>query len=67
MEQSFKDLLDKYGNIEIPLKEVSEKLMSDTTKDEESKLPGIYDPEFEYQISSIFVDCETPMVSSVGA
>lgn len=41
--------------------------MSDTTKDEESKLPGIYDPEFEYQISSIFVDCETAMVSSVGA
>lgn len=59
LEQSFKDLLDKYGEIEIPLKEVSEKLMSDTTKDDQSKLPGIYHPEFEYQMSSIFVDCET--------
>ncbi|CDP04888.1 unnamed protein product [Coffea canephora] len=59
--QSFKDLMDKYGEGEIPLKEMSEKLMNDTTKDDESKLPQIYPPEWEYHSSSIFVDADMPM------
>ena len=63
LEKSFKDLLDDYGETEILLKEMPEKLMRDTTKDDESRLSGIYPPEFEYQLSSIFVDCETPSVS----
>ncbi|KAL3539150.1 hypothetical protein ACH5RR_002516 [Cinchona calisaya] len=60
LEQSFKDLMDKYGEGEVPLKEMSEKLMKDTTKDDESKLPQIYPPEWEYHLSSIFVDAQTP-------
>lgn len=64
LEKSFKELLDKYGETEIPLKEMPIKLLRDTRKDDESKLPRIYPPEFEYQLSSIFVDCESPTVSS---
>lgn len=60
LEKSFKELLDKYGETEIPLKEMPIKLLRDTRKDDESKLPRIYPPEFEYQLSSIFVDCESP-------
>ncbi|XP_071926750.1 uncharacterized protein [Coffea arabica] len=60
LEKSFKDLMDKYGEGEIPLKEMSEKLMNDTTKDDESKLPQIYPPEWEYHSSSIFVDADMP-------
>lgn len=61
LEQSFEDLMDKYGEGEVPLKEMSEKLMKDTTKDDESKLPQIYPPEWEYNLSSIYVEADTPM------
>ncbi|CAI9113376.1 OLC1v1013963C1 [Oldenlandia corymbosa var. corymbosa] len=63
LEKSFKSLMDKYGEREIPLEELCEEpLMKDSTKDEdESKLPGICAPEWEHQLSSIFVDTETPM------
>lgn len=57
---SFKQLLDEYGESEIPIGQAAERIMGDLTK-EDSNLPGIYSPECEYQLSSIFVDTEMPM------
>lgn len=62
---SFKELLDKHGENELPMKEMVEKLMMDTVKDDESMLPHIFPPEREYHTSSIFVDTDTAIVSSV--
>lgn len=62
LEHNLRGLLDTYGQGEFPVKEMAEKLMRDTVKDEESKLPGIYPPEMEYNLSSIFVEEETPKV-----
>ncbi|CAA2974443.1 Hypothetical predicted protein [Olea europaea subsp. europaea] len=58
---SFKDMLDKYGEAEISIEEMTANLMRDTTKDDESKLPHIYPPEFECQLSSIFVEADTSL------
>ncbi|KDP45334.1 hypothetical protein JCGZ_09583 [Jatropha curcas] len=58
---NFKDLLDKYGDSELPVNEMVEKLMMNTIKDEENMLPKIYPAEFEHQLSSIFVDTDTPL------
>ncbi|XP_076956447.1 uncharacterized protein LOC143631632 [Bidens hawaiensis] len=55
LKQGFKDLLNQYGEGEIPIKEMVDTLMVNTVKDDISMLPGIYTPEFEYQLSSIFV------------
>ncbi|XP_048336680.2 uncharacterized protein LOC107427218 isoform X2 [Ziziphus jujuba] len=59
LRDNFKELVHKYGDGEFPIKEMIEKLMTDTTKDEESPLPHIYSPSREYYLSSIFVDEET--------
>lgn len=56
---NFKDLLDKYGETDIPVSDMVETLMRNTVKDDESRLPKIYDADFEYQLSSIFVDTDT--------
>ena len=41
-----------------------EKLMTNTIRDDDqSLLPGIYPPEREHYLSSIFVDAVTPLVS----
>lgn len=61
--QGFKELLDKYGDGEICRKEMVEKLMKNTIKDDKSLLPGIYPLEREYELSSIFVDSDTPLVN----
>lgn len=45
------------------MKEMVEKLMMDTVKDDESMLPHIFPPEREYHLSSIFIDTDTPIVS----
>ncbi|KAH7574789.1 hypothetical protein JRO89_XS02G0004900 [Xanthoceras sorbifolium] len=58
---NFRELLDKYGEGELPTKEMVEKLMRDTTKDEHGLLPGIFPPEREYNTSSIFIDTESPL------
>lgn len=58
---SFKELLDKHGEKELPMKEMAEKLMMDTVKDDESMLPHIFPPEREYHLSSIFIDTDTPI------
>lgn len=44
--------------------EMVDKLMLDMTKDEDrSMLPRIYSPEWDYQLSSVYVDAETSTVS----
>ncbi|PHT33086.1 hypothetical protein CQW23_29423 [Capsicum baccatum] len=60
LECSFKQLLDEYGESEIPMGQAAERIMRDTAK-EDSNLPGIYSHEREYQLSSIFVDTELSM------
>lgn len=61
LRHSFEDVLTKCFEAEISLKEITETLMNDTTK-EDSELSGIYPPEFEYLLSSIFVEANTPSV-----
>lgn len=56
MEHGFRDLLNEYGAGEIPIKEMVDKLMGNTVKDDVSMLPRIYSPEFEYELSSVFVN-----------
>lgn len=57
---SFMEQLDKYGEAEMPMKELVDKLMRNTIK-EEKCLPSIHSPEWEYQLSSIFVEADTPL------
>ncbi|XP_071725019.1 uncharacterized protein [Rutidosis leptorrhynchoides] len=58
---NFKVLLEKYGQDEIPVKEVVEKLMKDTVKADESRLPRICSSDWEMNLSSIYVDVDTPL------
>ncbi|XP_023904487.1 uncharacterized protein LOC112016195 [Quercus suber] len=58
---SFKERLAKHGKGEIPLKEMVEKLMRDTVKADESKLPHICSLDWEFNLSSIFVEVDTPL------
>lgn len=58
---NFKELLSKNGEKEVPMKEMVEKLMMNTVKDDESMLPHIHPPEWEYPLSSVFVDSDSPL------
>lgn len=63
MKNGFEELLNIYGESEIPAKEIAEKLMMNSVKDEdESMLPGVLPPQWEYKLSSVFVDTDTPVV-----
>ncbi|KAL8092197.1 hypothetical protein AgCh_034477 [Apium graveolens] len=62
LKQHFTNFLNIYGNVECPIEEMPEKLMRDTVKDEKEMLPGILPPEWEYQLSSVYVNIETPKV-----
>ncbi|KAH9624774.1 hypothetical protein KSS87_022860 [Heliosperma pusillum] len=55
---NFKEMMETYGESEVEAHEIVEKLMTDTTKNE--TLPGILNPEAEHQLSSIFVNTDTP-------
>ena len=66
MGNNFKELLDTYGEEELPVKEMVEKLMKNREKDNESLLPHIFPPEREYNLSSIFVDTNNPLVNLVS-
>lgn len=64
MRDGFAELLDLYGDGELPAREMADKLMMNKIKDEDkSLLPSIYPSQFEYQLSSIFVDTDSPLVS----
>ncbi|CAH9142470.1 unnamed protein product [Cuscuta epithymum] len=54
LQKKFKLVLDEYSESEIPVESVAKELMIDTTKDAE--LPGVYSPELEFHLSSIFVE-----------
>ncbi|XP_052182759.1 uncharacterized protein YGR127W [Diospyros lotus] len=61
LRDSFRDLLEVYGEREAPPEEMVETLMRNAVKDDESMLPHLYPVEKEYHLSSIFVDYETPL------
>lgn len=50
------------GDGEIPVKEMVETLMRDKIKADESKLPNIWSLDLEINLSSIFVEFDTPLV-----
>uniref|UniRef100_A0A803NJ95 Uncharacterized protein n=2 Tax=Cannabis sativa TaxID=3483 RepID=A0A803NJ95_CANSA len=58
---NLKELLNTYNDGELPPKEIVEKLMTNTIKDDYSLLPGLYPREKEYHLSSIFVDVVSPL------
>ncbi|PKI66527.1 hypothetical protein CRG98_013091 [Punica granatum] len=62
LRDGFKELLDRHGHSELPAKEMACGLMMSTIKDEDqSLLPGVYPPEFEFPASSVFVDFDSPL------
>ncbi|KAF9607958.1 hypothetical protein IFM89_003878 [Coptis chinensis] len=63
--RSFKELLDIYGSSEVPVELMVEKLMTDTTKADIHRLPGVRSFEMEYNVSSIFVEFDTPEVTFI--
>ncbi|XP_004300538.1 PREDICTED: transport and Golgi organization 2 homolog [Fragaria vesca subsp. vesca] len=58
---NFQKELIKYGEDEIPVRELIEKLMKDKVKADKSKLPCICKLDWEYKLSSIFVEVDTPL------
>ncbi|KAH0759417.1 hypothetical protein KY290_022910 [Solanum tuberosum] len=56
-------MLDIYeaNDEKICVKEMIEKLMRDTTKADKSKLPRICSTDWELELSSIFVEVDTPL------
>lgn len=64
LRHSFEVVVKNSPRAEISLKEMSEMLMNDMTKDDnENQLPRIYPREFEYPLSAIFVEADTPLVT----
>lgn len=61
LEMSFKLVVERYGEGEIPVKELVEELMRDTQKADEDKLPNICPRDWELNLSSIFVEVDTPL------
>ncbi|GFP78965.1 transport and golgi organization 2 homolog [Phtheirospermum japonicum] len=61
LELSFKQEVGQYSKGEIPVKEMVEKLMRDRVKADESELPKICSPDWEFGLSSIFVEVDTPL------
>ncbi|CAH1446251.1 unnamed protein product [Lactuca virosa] len=59
---NFKKLLSAYDKDEdIPMKDMMDKLMRDTMKAEKSQLPNICSIDWEHNLSSIFVEVDTPL------
>ncbi|XP_031383081.1 transport and Golgi organization protein 2 homolog isoform X2 [Punica granatum] len=62
LRDGFEELLDVYGDGEFPVKEMADRLMKNTIKDKDrSLLPGVYPPQLEYELSSVFVDTDFPL------
>lgn len=60
---NFKEQLAKYGKGKIPVKEMVETVMRDSVKADKSRLPGICSLDWEFNLSSVFVEVETPLVN----
>ncbi|XP_010918278.1 uncharacterized protein [Elaeis guineensis] len=59
---NFSELLKRHGEEEIPEKEMVEELMRDTVRADKDKLPNTgCDSEWEFGLSSIFVDLDTKL------
>jgi uncharacterized protein with NRDE domain len=55
--QSFKTYLATHNDAEASLKQMVEELMMDTARPDRSMVPDTgVDPEWEYKLSSIFID-----------
>lgn len=63
---NFQKELIKYGEGEIPVKELIPKLMKDKVKADKCKLPHICALDWEYKLSSIFVEVDTPLVNTIS-
>ncbi|OWM81174.1 hypothetical protein CDL15_Pgr007205 [Punica granatum] len=61
LQQNFEELLRKCRNDELPVKEMVEKLMRDTVKADKSTLPRICSADWELNLSSIYVEVDTPL------
>ncbi|KAK2988229.1 hypothetical protein RJ640_020711 [Escallonia rubra] len=61
LELNFKQLMGTYGKGDIPVKDMVHKLMRDTVKADENELPHICSLEWEFNLSSIFVEVDTPL------
>lgn len=60
---SFMDIILKHGDEEISQEDMVEELMFDTTKANREKLPNTgCDPNWELNLSSVFVGVETELV-----
>ena len=64
MELKFRKLIEGHGEEDdISMEELAEKLMKDKEKvADRSKLPHIHSLDWEYDLSSIFVEVDTPLV-----
>lgn len=60
---SFKEQLGEFGKGKVPFEDMVERLMRDTVKADESKLPRICSLDWEFNLSSIFVEVDTPHVN----
>ncbi|KAH9624594.1 hypothetical protein KSS87_002810, partial [Heliosperma pusillum] len=61
LRMKFKKTLQRFGDGEIPLKDMINRLMRDRRKADESKLPHICSVEWEFSLSPIFVKVDTPL------
>lgn len=63
LARNLSELLGRHGGEEIPEREMVEELMGDTVKADKDKLPNTgCDSEWEFELSSIFVDFDTKLV-----
>lgn len=58
----FEELIEEKNTGEIPDTSLAVKLMMNQTKDDKN-LPGVLAPEWEYKLSSVFVEANTPSVT----
>ncbi|PIA46737.1 hypothetical protein AQUCO_01500348v1 [Aquilegia coerulea] len=62
LNHTFREQLIRYGKGEVPVELMTAELMNDTSKAEESSLPGVLSFDWEYNTSSIYVDYfDTPL------
>ncbi|KAM1033842.1 hypothetical protein FF1_037284 [Malus domestica] len=58
---NFEEEIKKYGEGEMPVKEMIQKLMRDGVKADKRELPHICELDWEFNLSSIFVEVDTPL------
>nr|GMD43603.1 transport and Golgi organization 2 homolog [Ipomoea batatas] len=61
LKMNFKKMVGEKEEADLPLKEMVEKLMRDTTKPDHTLLPHICSLDWEFSLSSIFVQVHTPL------